>query len=114
VNLSDVFARVDDDLDRVLDWTNVLSVGEQQRVGFARLFLRKPRFVFLDEATSALDEDNQDALYRLLQKSGIGFISVGHRRTLMKYHDRILQLELAGTWELKAAGELEAEAGLRP
>jgi putative ATP-binding cassette transporter len=82
VNLSDVFARVDDDLDRVLDWTNVLSVGEQQRVAFARLFLRKPRFAFLDEATSALDEENQDTLYRLLQKSGIGFISVGHRKTL--------------------------------
>ena len=104
VNLSDVFARVDDDLDRVLDWTNVLSVGEQQRVAFARLFLRKPRFAFLDEATSALDEENQDTLYRLLQKSGIGFISVGHRTTLAQYHDRILHLENAGVWDLKAAG----------
>ena len=110
VNLSDVFARVDDDLDRVLDWTNVLSVGEQQRVAFARLFLRKPRFAFLDEATSALDEENQDTLYRLLQKSGIGFISVGHRETLIPYHDRILQLEHAGAWELKAAGEIKADA----
>jgi len=110
VNLSDVFARVDDDLDRVLDWTNVLSVGEQQRVAFARLFLRKPRFAFLDEATSALDEENQDTLYRLLQKSGIGFISVGHRKTLTQYHDRILQLEHAGAWELKAAGEIKADA----
>jgi len=106
VNLSDVFARVDDDLDRVLDWTNVLSVGEQQRVAFARLFLRKPRFAFLDEATSALDEENQDTLYRLLQKSGIGFISVGHRKTLTQYHDRILQLEGTGTWELKTAEEI--------
>ena len=107
VNLSDVFARVDDDLDRVLDWTNVLSVGEQQRVAFARLFLRKPRFAFLDEATSALDEENQGTLYRLLQKSGIGFISVGHRETLIPYHNRILHLEPAGAWELKAAGEIK-------
>ena len=43
VNLSDVFARVDDDLDRVVDWSNVLSLGEQQRIAFARLFLRKPQ-----------------------------------------------------------------------
>jgi putative ATP-binding cassette transporter len=85
-------------------------VGEQQRVAFARLFLRKPRFAFLDEATSALDEENQDTLYRLLQKSGIGFISVGHRTTLAQYHDRILQLEHAGAWELKAAGEIKADA----
>ena len=110
VNLSDVFARVDDDLDRVLDWTNVLSVGEQQRVAFARLFLRKPRFAFLDEATSALDEENQGMLYRLLQKSGIGFISVGHRETLIPHHNRILQLEPAGAWELKASGEIKADA----
>lgn len=107
VNLSDVFGRVDDDLDRVVEWTDVLSIGEQQRVAFARLFLRKPRFAFLDEATSALDEENQDALYRLLQESGIGFVSVGHRQTLAAYHDRILQLELDGTWELKDAEPAE-------
>ena len=82
------------------------------RVAFARLFVRKPRFAFLDEATSALDEENQDTLYGLLRKSGIGFISVGHRKTLTQYHDRILQLESAGTWELKAAGETKEEAGL--
>jgi putative ATP-binding cassette transporter len=101
VNLADVFARVEGDLERLLDWTNVLSLGEQQRVAFARLFLRLPKFAFLDEATSALDEDNQDHLYTLLKKSGIGFISVGHRRTLTQYHDRVLVLDRSGSWELK-------------
>jgi len=103
VNLADVFGRVDDDLDRVVDWTNVLSIGEQQRVAFARLFLRKPRFAFLDEATSALDEENQAALYGLLRESGIGFVSVGHRQTLTQYHARILQLEAEGVWSLRDA-----------
>ena len=110
VNLSDVFGRVDDDLNRVVDWTNVLSIGEQQRIAFARLFLRKPRFAFLDEATSALDEENQDSLYRMLRESGIGFVSVGHRQTLAQYHDRILQLEPAGSWTIRAADELEPVA----
>ncbi len=110
VNLADVFARVDDDLDRVVDWTNVLSIGEQQRIAFARLFLRKPRFAFLDEATSALDEDNQHSLYEMLQKSGIGFVSVGHRQTLAQYHERILHLEIDGTWEVRdAAADKEPE-----
>jgi putative ATP-binding cassette transporter len=103
VNLADVFARVEGDLERLLDWTNVLSLGEQQRVAFARLFLRLPKFAFLDEATSALDEENQDHLYTLLKKSGIGFISVGHRRTLTQYHDRVLVLDRSGGWELKTA-----------
>jgi putative ATP-binding cassette transporter len=100
VNLSDVFDRVDDDLDRVVEWTDVLSIGEQQRIAFARLFLRKPRFVFLDEATSALDEDNQHSLYCMLQESGIGFVSVGHRATLAPYHDRVLHLESGGGWTM--------------
>ena len=100
VNLADVLNRVEDNLDQVIDWTNVLSLGEQQRVAFARLFLRSPKFVFLDEATSALDEDNQRRIYELIIQSGIGFISVGHRETLVPFHQRLLQLRGAGTWEL--------------
>jgi len=91
---------VDGDLDRIIDWTNVLSLGEQQRVAFARLFLRQPKFAFLDEATSALDEDNQRLIYQLIQRSGIGFISVGHRETLVPFHERVLLLHSAGEWEL--------------
>jgi putative ATP-binding cassette transporter len=101
VNLTDILARVDGDLDRVIDWGNVLSLGEQQRVAFARLFLRNPKFAFLDEATSALDEGNQDRLYDLIRESGIGFISVGHRQTLIRFHDRVLELKANGEWELK-------------
>jgi len=101
VNLSDVLDRVDNDLDRVMDWVNVLSIGEQQRVAFARLLLRNSKFAFLDEATSALDEDNQERLYQLLKEAGTGFISVGHRSTLIEYHDRVLELDRSGSWEIK-------------
>ncbi len=104
VNLADVFERVEGDLDRVVDWSNILSLGEQQRVAFARLFLHPPAFAFLDEATSALDEDNQDHLYSLLHDSGIGFISVGHRTTLVRHHDRVLLLDRSGTWQITPAG----------
>ena len=48
VNLTEVLDRVDGDLGRVEDWTNMLSLGEQQRVSFARIFLRKPQIAFLD------------------------------------------------------------------
>jgi len=106
VNLSEVFTRVDDDLDRVLDWSNVLSLGEQQRIAFARLFLRKPLFAFLDEATSALDEENQTELYQQVRNSGIGFISVGHRKTLMTFHDNVLLLDRSGSWSIKKSPRL--------
>jgi len=104
-HLDEVLQRVEGDLDRVVDWTNVLSLGEQQRVAFARLFLRKPKFAFLDEATSALDEENQEHLYRQIRESGIGYISVGHRTTLIPYHDRVLNLDRSGSWKIEPVGE---------
>ena len=105
VRLEDVTARVDDDLDALVDWANVLSLGEQQRVAFARLLLREPAIAFLDEATSALDEDNEEYLYGLMNKRKIAFLSVGHRSTLRQFHDRLLVLEKDGTWDLGDAAE---------
>ena len=101
VHLSDVLERVEGELDRVVDWNNMLSLGEQQRIAFARLFLRQPKFAFLDEATSALDEDNQDHLYQQIRDSEIGYISVGHRTTLIPYHDRLLTLDRSGSWKVE-------------
>lgn len=48
-----------DGLDAFMEWSSVLSLGEQQRIAFARLLISKPRLALLDEATSALDEDNE-------------------------------------------------------
>ena len=100
VNLHDIFERVGGDLGKVVDWTNVLSLGEQQRVAFARLFLKKPAIAFLDEATSALDEENERFLYEKLRASGIAFVSVGHRSTLKEFHDTLLLLKADGTSEI--------------
>lgn len=104
-----MFHRVDGDLDSQIDWTNTLSIGEQQRVAFARVLLRKPRFVFLDEATSALDEENEQRMYELVKESGSGIISVGHRGTLVNFHDNILMLDGEGKWTLRPAAEVIGE-----
>ncbi len=101
VNLSEVVDRVDGDFDRTVDWTNILSIGEQQRISFARLLLRKPSIAFLDEATSALDEPNETKLYQLLQKNRVTYVSVGHRSTLKDYHDQLLTLQKDATWHLE-------------
>jgi len=61
------------------DWQRILSLGEQQRLAFARLLLNSPRFVVLDEATSALDVTTEKHLYSLLTEREIAFVSVGHR-----------------------------------
>jgi len=100
VNLELLLERIDGDFEAKLDWSNILSLGEQQRLSFARLVLFKPSLAFLDEATSALDEDNENRLYTLLKTMGCAYVSVGHRSTLKVYHDSLLQLETKGKWSL--------------
>jgi putative ATP-binding cassette transporter len=75
-------------------WDRVLSLGEQQRLAFARLLLHRPGWVFLDEATAALDEENQDAMMRLFREelADSALVSIGHRPGLDVYHDRTLHL----------------------
>ena len=104
VNLPDIAARLGG-LDAELDWAKVLSVGEQQRVAFARVLLAAPRYAILDEATSALDIDNEDNLYRQLAASATTLISVGHRASIMKYHPQVLELDGNGGWQLYAADD---------
>ena len=83
-----------DRLDEHANWSLALSGGEQQRIGFARVFLYRPDWLFLDEATSALDEDAEQALYALLRERlrGTTVISVAHRSTVAQFHRRRLTL----------------------
>ncbi len=102
VNLADLPERVGG-MDAELDWANILSLGEQQRLAFARLFLTRPRYAILDEATSALDLKNEERLYQQMQATSTVFISVGHRPSLVQYHQQILELEGDSSWQLTLA-----------
>ena len=81
-------------LDEEGNWAQRLSIGEQQRLAFARVLLARPEIVFLDEATSALDEAAEMSLYRLLRDASWQptIVSVGHHRTLRRFHDTIVDL----------------------
>lgn len=99
VNLADLAERFGGfEVER--DWADVLSLGEQQRLTFARLLLQKPNYAILDEATSALDADNEARLYQHLRAIGTTFLSVGHRSTLTQYHQSVLELSQDKTWQM--------------
>lgn len=82
-------------LDEVAHWNYQLSGGEQQRVGVARAMLHNPDYLFFDEATASVDEPSEEVLYKMLldkmQDSTI--ISIGHRSSLEKFHERKIVAE---------------------
>jgi len=79
-------------------WNRILSLGEQQRLAIARAILQAPNYLFLDEATASLDEPSEAKLYRLLQERlpRATVVSIGHRSTLVAFHDRHLALHPEG------------------
>lgn len=108
VNLPDLAEKVGG-LDIELSWSEVLSLGEQQRLAFARLLLTKPEFAILDEATSALDVQNEKRLYQSLIQEETTIVSVGHRPSMLHYHSRVLQILSESRWKLSSLEEYLAE-----
>ncbi len=80
------------------DWARVLSIGEQQRLAFARVLLAEPRYAMLDEATSALDAANEEHLYRALALTRTTPVSVSHRPGVVRFHADVLELPGDGSW----------------
>eukprot|EP00475_Leptophrys_vorax_P003361 TRINITY_DN11973_c0_g1_i1.p1 TRINITY_DN11973_c0_g1~~TRINITY_DN11973_c0_g1_i1.p1 ORF type:complete len:252 (+),score=21.66 TRINITY_DN11973_c0_g1_i1:34-756(+) len=101
-------------LDVEADWGKTLSLGEQQRLAFARVLLAEKPYVILDEATSALDEKNEAELYAALQETKTTIISVSHRPHVAKYHSHVLVLIDSDAWQLQTAVEYAAESSQEP
>ena len=111
VNLQHLLTRVDG-FDTEVPWENILSLGEEQRLTFARLLITHPSFTILDEATSALDLDNEGNLYQQLQSTKTTFISVGHRESLFNYHQWVLELSEESNWQLVSIQDYRLQKGI--
>lgn len=77
------------------EWDDVLSGGEKQRMGWARLFYHSPAFAALDEATSAVNVQQEGPLYQAAIDRNIMLLSIAHRPTVRSFHK----------WELNLAGD---------
>ena len=85
-------------------WAEELSIGEQQRVAFARVLVHKPRYLLLDEATSACDQESEARLYGLVTSACQAWVSVGHRASLEKFHHWRLELRTDQSVAVSAIG----------
>jgi vitamin B12/bleomycin/antimicrobial peptide transport system ATP-binding/permease protein len=103
------------ELDVTAYWADKLSGGEQQRLSIARALLQKPDWLFLDEATSALDEPAESELYRLLLKRlpNAAIVSIGHRSSLIQFHDRFFELSPEASGRHSLAEAVMANASVR-
>lgn len=81
--------------DFVTQWEDVLSLGEQQRMGMARLFYHAPRFGVLDECTSAVSVEVEERLYEAAVSMGISCLTFSQRLALDQFHSQELKLGAA-------------------
>jgi putative ATP-binding cassette transporter len=88
--ISDLASR----LDEVAEWSTLLSGGEHQRIGIARVLLHRPDVVLLDEAVATLEESEARDLYRVLSERlpAAIVISVGRSPVLATLHRRTVDL----------------------
>jgi putative ATP-binding cassette transporter len=86
-------------------WSVLLSGGEQQRFGFARLFYHKPAFCIMDESTSALDVPLEKKCMEMCAMYKITAVSVGHRPTLIPFHAHLLELDGSGGCTISPASK---------
>uniref|UniRef100_A0A0D3EZ33 ABC transporter domain-containing protein n=1 Tax=Oryza barthii TaxID=65489 RepID=A0A0D3EZ33_9ORYZ len=88
-------------LDKEVNWGDELSLGEQQRLGMARLFYHRPKFAILDECTSAVTTDMEERFCKRVRAMGTSCITISHRPALVAFHDIVLSLDGEGGWTVQ-------------
>lgn len=96
--------------DSIEEWRDVFSGGMQQRIAMARLFYHKPRYAILDECTSSVTLEMERKMYETAKGLGTTMMTVSHRRSLWKYHSKILQFDGQGGYFF---GDLDADRRIK-
>jgi ATP-binding cassette, subfamily B, bacterial len=91
-----------------------LSVGQRQRIGIARAFLKDAPILLLDEPTSALDPTTEAAIMETIKElmRGRTTLIVTHRLATIHGVDRIVVLENGRIVEQGTGTDLVAKGGV--
>lgn len=93
------------------DWSHLLSLGEQQLLGVARLLLAAPQFAFLDRPHTALNPEQLEQVLGILKERHITYLIIGDRHERPDRYDAALTLEDDGSWSWKQFASAERAAG---
>ena len=90
-----------------------LSVGQRQRIGIARAFLKTSPILLLDEPTSALDPATERAIMDTLEElmKGRTTLIITHRLTTVHHLDKIVVLDHGKIMEIGTGEALLASGG---
>jgi ATP-binding cassette subfamily B protein/subfamily B ATP-binding cassette protein MsbA len=91
-----------------------LSVGQRQRIGIARAFLKNAPILLLDEPTSALDPATESAIMDTIKElmRGRTTLIVTHRIATIHHVDQIVVLDQGRIVEQGRGPELVARGGI--
>src|SRR5213595_74765 len=91
-----------------------LSVGQRQRIGIARAFLKNAPILLLDEPTSALDPSTESAIMDTIQElmRGRTTLIATHRLATIHNLDQVIVLEHGRIVEQGRGPELVARGGI--
>ncbi len=80
-----------------------VSLGEKQRLGLARVILRKPKLLLLDEPTANIDLGNEVLFLNSLKliKKDMSIIIITHKESTLKIADVIYELKNGELYEIK-------------
>jgi ATP-binding cassette subfamily B protein/subfamily B ATP-binding cassette protein MsbA len=90
-----------------------LSVGQRQRIGIARAFLKNAPILLLDEPTSALDPTTESAIMSTIEElmRGRTTLIITHRIATIHAMEKIVVLGNGGIVEVGQGPELVARGG---
>jgi putative ATP-binding cassette transporter len=86
-------------LDERSHWEQILPLGVQQRLSFARLFLERPGWIITEEATSAFEPKAERLMLEMLRRElpDSALITIRSHPGLESLHDRSLVLKREGS-----------------
>ncbi len=89
-----------DAADTPRNWHDLLTLKQEQLLAVARVILARPDFALLDHLESSLDQATERRILKLMKRHGITCVSLSSQLPDVAFHDRCLELEETGAWQL--------------